>query len=61
MATMNDTYGNDLARWLPDDALCPECGAATLIGDWWDDTPENGGACIGTLHKCTRCDWFESR
>lgn len=53
----------DLANWRPDpnDRPCPQCGAATMVGDWWDDPPELGGGCIGTLHKCTQCDWFDRR
>ena len=47
-------------NWRESDMPCPECGSSTLVGDWWDDSPENGGACIGDLRKCTSCDWFES-
>jgi hypothetical protein len=52
---------DDLIDWRPSDEKCQECGADTLIGDWWDDEPEAGGACIGSLHKCTKCDWFAER
>jgi len=49
-------------NWQESDHKCPECGAPVLVGDWWDDSPEMGGANIGTLHKCTSesCDYFES-
>lgn len=48
--------------WRPDpgDFACPECGAPTERGDWWDDPPEDGGAIIGYKLRCTRCDWSES-
>lgn len=58
---MRDENGRDLANWRPDDRPCPRCGKPTEIGDWWDDPPEQGGACIGTLHRCTACDWSDSR
>ena len=57
---------NDLQNWQPSDFICPECGGEAEIGDWWDDPPELGGACIGILRRCvednpsSRCDWFES-
>lgn len=58
---LRDADGNDLTNWRDNDQPCPRCGAPTLIGNWWDDPPELGGECIGTLHTCTRCDWFDSR
>jgi hypothetical protein len=30
------------------------------VGDWWDDSPANGGAVIGELVRCTHCDWEDS-
>lgn len=56
-----DLTMEDLTDWQPDDGKCPKCSAPTLIGNWFDDHPDNGGACIGTLHMCTQCDYFESR
>lgn len=47
------------ANWREGDRPCPECGAPTETGDWWDDDEANGGAMIGTLHRCTKCDWSQ--
>lgn len=38
---------------------CPECGDWVLVGDWWDDPPEDGGAIIGTRLRCESCEWGE--
>jgi len=49
--------------WRESSESCPDCGCKTLIGDWWDDPPEQGGGCIGTQHKCTNddCGWWDQR
>lgn len=47
--------------WEPTDRTCPKCGASTERSDWWDDPEENGGAVIGSLYRCTRCDWTEEQ
>jgi len=55
---MDDDYPG---TWRPSDEPCPECGSATEVAPWLDDLIENGGACIGTQHSCTACDWYVSR
>lgn len=32
---------------------CPKCGLTMTEEPWWDDPPELGGACIGTMWVCT--------
>lgn len=34
------------------DVKCEDCGTEMNAEGWWDDAPENGGACIGTLYRC---------
>lgn len=55
---------DDLPGWEPSERACPKCGSPTEEGGWWDDHPDNGGACIGTQWRCTRegegCDWADS-
>jgi len=58
--TEPDDEGPD-EDWEPSHEPCPQCGGPTLTAPWWDDPPEFGGACIGSLHQCTVCDWFDSR
>lgn len=43
--------------------FCPECGAPVVMRGWWDDSPENGGACIGAQYKCLgedTCEFWEN-
>lgn len=57
------SYEIDLDNWRESDFPCPECGATpTQVGDWWDDHPDSGGACIGDKRRCVAegCDWFET-
>jgi hypothetical protein len=43
-------------------ARCPNDPAHAVVeSDWWDDPPENGGACIGVRVRCTECGWSEDR
>ena len=48
-------------NWQLTDRPCPQCGKPILRGDWWDDHPDNGGALIGHLQKCSdeACDYRE--
>ena len=39
------------------DDPCPKCGGPCIIYDWWDDPPEDGGACLEIVRECTVCDW----
>lgn len=43
----------------PADRTCPECGGVVYASEWWDDTPEMGGAHIGTRFDCSDCAWFD--
>lgn len=47
--------------WTPTDRPCPECGQPEASRGWWDDSPENGGACIGEQRTCTNdaCEYWE--
>lgn len=40
--------------------FCPRCGDEVYPESWWDDPPEMGGACIGTMYVCEPCDWMET-
>jgi hypothetical protein len=58
----NDRTMEELQNWQESDRKCPECGSLLLVGSWWDDHPNNGGANIGELVDCTNesCDYFDS-
>jgi hypothetical protein len=46
--------------WEPSDRICPDCKRRVWEAPWTDDSPENGGACIGTLYECGSCGWSDS-
>lgn len=64
---VSDTPGNEARfgwppTWYPAYRGCPQCGAGRLlVRDWWDDSPEHGGGCIGSQYKCADddCDYWE--
>jgi hypothetical protein len=33
---------------------CPDCGGEMDEEPWWDDAPENGGQCIGSIWTCPK-------
>jgi hypothetical protein len=51
---------DELENWQPC-GTCPECGSPAERGNWFDDHPNNGGACIGHKDRCTSdaCDYLE--
>jgi hypothetical protein len=46
--------------WRASDWECPTCGKLMWASDWWDDTLEAGGACIGTWYQCGDCGDYET-
>jgi len=51
---------DELIGWHECDRRCPDCGSPAEEGNWWDDHPDNGGACIGSIWRCTReCGWAD--
>lgn len=48
-------------EWSESDKVCPKCKDVRMwTAGWYDGTPEDGGACIGTKHQCGKCNHYES-
>lgn len=55
----NPQWDND---WVESDKICPECKDVRLWqAGWYDGTPSDGGACIGTKYMCGNCNYYESQ
>lgn len=38
------------------DKVCEKCKDKRMwISGWYDDSPEMGGACVGTMYECGDC------
>lgn len=60
-------YPDESANWYWDDEwveskkICPECNDVKMWQTgWYDGTPDDGGACIGTKYMCGKCKYHES-
>lgn len=47
-------------EWRESGKECSTCGALMWARPWWDDSPEDGGACIGTWYSCGDCGDYDS-
>jgi DNA-directed RNA polymerase subunit RPC12/RpoP len=45
--------------WKQTEIVCPDCELLIWQAPWWDDLPENGGACIGTHYRCGNCGYSD--
>lgn len=49
------------SEWTESSILCPKCQNVNMWqAGWFDGTPENGGACIGTKYECGTCGYYYS-
>ena len=60
-------YPKEPANWYWDDEwseskrVCPKCKDVKMWqAGWYDGTPDDGGACIGTKYECGKCGHYES-
>ena len=48
-------------EWARSEEICPKCKDVKMWqAGWYDGTPDNGGACIGTKYKCGKCNHYET-
>lgn len=55
-----DCAPGDEDGWIESDRECPQCQKLVWVSGWWDDLPENGGACIGMRLACGDCGWSDT-
>ena len=59
-----DEYANrdwDDDEWSESNLTCPRCQEYRMWrAGWYDGSPEDGGACIGTQYMCGNCHHYES-
>ena len=66
VAPMSDFPDENVNRewddgWTESKKLCPNCRSVKMWqAGWYDGTPDNGGACIGTQFQCGKCNHHES-
>ena len=48
-------------EWSESERVCPKCKDVKVWqAGWYDGTPDDGGACIGTKYECGKCGHYES-
>ena len=48
-------------EWSESEKICPKCKDVKMWrAGWYDGTPDDGGACIGTKYECGKCNHYES-
>ena len=47
-------------EWIESEAICIKCKNFRMWqAGWYDGTPDNCGACIGTKYECGNCGHYE--